>query len=88
MTPEEQREDMRSMEGDPVLRVATPAARPVLDGDPGEILAGASLVLTGSAGLTLVLGGRPAAAPRLDPHDRPGDFGRGSAARPRSAGSP
>ena len=58
-TPEQQREDRRVMEGDPaVLRQAVPG-REVCAGDSADVLAGASLVLTGPAGLTLVLAGGP-----------------------------
>ena len=59
MTPEEQREDQRAMEGDPALRARRRRLARAWNGDPGEILAGASLVLTGPAGLTLVLAGGP-----------------------------
>ncbi|MBV8232549.1 MAG: EscU/YscU/HrcU family type III secretion system export apparatus switch protein [Planctomycetaceae bacterium] len=59
MTPEEQREDQRATEGDPALRARRRRLARAWNGDPGEILAGASLVLTGPAGLTLVLAGGP-----------------------------
>jgi flagellar biosynthetic protein FlhB len=59
MTPEEQREDIRSMEGDPVLRSRRRQLARSWRADPGEVLVGASLVLTGPAGLTLVIGGGP-----------------------------
>jgi flagellar biosynthetic protein FlhB len=59
MTPEEHREDMRSTEGDPVLRSRRRHLARSWRADPGEVLAGASLLLTGPAGLTLVIGGGP-----------------------------
>jgi flagellar biosynthetic protein FlhB len=58
-TPEEHREDQRSMEGDPALRARRRRVARSWRGDSAELLAGASLVLTGPAGLTLVLAGGP-----------------------------
>lgn len=58
-TPEEHREDQRSMEGDPGLRARRRRLARSWRGDSAELLAGASLVLTGPAGLTLVLSGGP-----------------------------
>src|SRR5262245_33432338 len=58
-TPEEHREDQRSMEGDPALRARRRRVARSWLGDSPEILAGASLVLTGPAGLTLILAGGP-----------------------------
>jgi flagellar biosynthetic protein FlhB len=59
MTPEEFREDQRSMEGDPALRAQRRRIAKTLRGDPGELLAGASLLLTGPGGLALILAGGP-----------------------------
>lgn len=58
-TPEEHREDQRSMEGDPALRARRRRLARSWRGDAPELLAGASLILTGPAGLTLVLAGGP-----------------------------
>jgi flagellar biosynthetic protein FlhB len=59
MTPDEQREDQRAMEGDPALRAQRRRVARTLRTDPGEVLIGASLVLTGTAGLTLIVVGGP-----------------------------
>ena len=59
LTPEEQREDQRATEGDPALRARRRQFARTWRGDSPELLAGASLVLTGPAGLTLVLAGGP-----------------------------
>jgi flagellar biosynthetic protein FlhB len=59
MTPEEAREDQRSMEGDPALRALRRRIVKTWRGEPGERLAGASLLLTGPGGLALVLAGGP-----------------------------
>jgi flagellar biosynthetic protein FlhB len=59
MTPEEHREDQRSMEGDPALRARRRRIARSWRGDSAEVLTGATLVLNGSAGLTLVLAGGP-----------------------------
>jgi flagellar biosynthetic protein FlhB len=59
MTPDEQREDQRSMEGDPALRAQRRRVARTMRADPGEVLTGAALVLTGAAGLTLIVGGGP-----------------------------
>jgi flagellar biosynthetic protein FlhB len=58
-TPEEQREDQRVMEGDPAARAQRRRAARSMRGDSPELLAGAALVLTGAAGLTLILAGGP-----------------------------
>jgi len=58
-TPQEQREDIRVMEGDVSLRAKRRGLARAWRGDAPELLAGASLVLTGSDGLTLVLAGGP-----------------------------
>src|SRR5512135_663836 len=59
MTPEECREDQRSMEGDPALRAQRRRIAATWRGDPGALLAGASLLLTGPGGLALILAGGP-----------------------------
>ncbi|HWE36634.1 MAG TPA: EscU/YscU/HrcU family type III secretion system export apparatus switch protein [Isosphaeraceae bacterium] len=62
-TPEEHREDLRAVEGDPALRSRRRRLAESWRRDPAEALVGASFLLTGPAGLTLVLGGGP--PPRL-----------------------
>jgi flagellar biosynthesis protein FlhB len=58
-TPHEQREDQRVMEGDLSLRARRRRLARAWRGDAPELLAGASLILGGSNGLTLVLTGGP-----------------------------
>jgi flagellar biosynthesis protein FlhB len=58
-TPEEQREDQRVMEGDPAARAQRRRAARSMRGDSPELLAGAALLLSGPAGLTLVIAGGP-----------------------------
>jgi flagellar biosynthetic protein FlhB len=58
-TPAQQREDRRVMEGDPAARAQRRSLAKSWRSDSAEILAGASLVLAGSRGLTLVLTGGP-----------------------------
>ncbi len=59
MTPEEHREDQKSLDGDPKVRASRRRlAQALRDGTP-ELLAGASLVLLGDAGLVVVLSGGP-----------------------------
>ncbi len=58
-TPEEQREDLRVMEGDVSLRAKRRRLAKAWRGDAPELLAGASLILNGNDGLTLVLAGGP-----------------------------
>ncbi|WP_406698737.1 EscU/YscU/HrcU family type III secretion system export apparatus switch protein [Singulisphaera sp. Ch08] len=58
-TSEEHREDQRSAEGDPALRSKRRRLVKAWRGDSPELLTGASLVLTGPSGLTLVLAGGP-----------------------------
>lgn len=59
LTPEQQREDLRAMEGDPALRARRRRIARTWRGDAPELLAGASLILGGAGGLTIVLGGGP-----------------------------
>jgi flagellar biosynthetic protein FlhB len=58
-TPEQAREDRRVMEGDPAARSQRRSVARTWRGDAPELLAGASLLLTGPGGLTLVLAGGP-----------------------------
>jgi flagellar biosynthesis protein FlhB len=59
LTQDESRQDLRSMEGDPALRARRRQLARSWRGDPAEALAGASLLLTGHSGLTVVLSGSP-----------------------------
>ena len=58
-TAEEQREDQRMMEGDLPLRARRRRIARAWRGDAPELLAGASLILCGTHGLTVVLAGGP-----------------------------
>jgi flagellar biosynthetic protein FlhB len=58
-TPEEQREDQRVMEGDLNLRSKRRRLARAWRGDAPELLAGASLMIAGTGGLTVVLAGGP-----------------------------
>ncbi len=58
-TPQEQREDQRTMEGDVAVRAQRRRIAHAWRSDTPDLLAGASLVLTGPGGLTLVLSGGP-----------------------------
>lgn len=62
-TSEEHREDQRSAEGDPALRSKRRRLVKAWRGDSPELLTGASLILTGPSGLTLVLAGGPPPRP-------------------------
>lgn len=57
MTPDEHREDQKSVEGDPALRARRQRAAKSRRVDPGAALAGARIVLTGGPGLAVVLAG-------------------------------
>jgi flagellar biosynthetic protein FlhB len=59
MTPEEEREDLRSTEGDPALRAQRRRIARTWRADSGNVLSGAALVLTGASGLTLIIAGGP-----------------------------
>jgi flagellar biosynthetic protein FlhB len=59
LTPEQQREDQRAMEGDPALRARRRRVARGWRGDAPELLAGASLALGGAGGLAVLLGGGP-----------------------------
>ena len=87
-TAEEQREDQRMMEGDLPLRARRRRIARAWRGDAPELLAGASLILGGAHGLTVVLaGGRPPAASRSGPWPR-GTRASPFAGRCRPRGSP
>ncbi|HEV3165318.1 MAG TPA: EscU/YscU/HrcU family type III secretion system export apparatus switch protein [Isosphaeraceae bacterium] len=58
-TSQEQREDQRAEDGDPALRARRRQLAQAWHVDPAEMLPGASLVLMGSGGLTVVLAGGP-----------------------------
>ena len=58
-TPEEQREDQRVLEGDVTARAQRRRIARAWRGDSPELLAGASLVLHGTGGLTVILSGGP-----------------------------
>jgi flagellar biosynthesis protein FlhB len=58
-TPEERREDQRVLEGDVTARAQRRRLARAWRGDAPELLAGASLALHGSGGLTLILSGGP-----------------------------
>ncbi len=58
-TTEEQREDRRVIEGDPAARAQRRRISREFRAHSPDLLTGASLILTGTAGLTLVLGGGP-----------------------------
>jgi flagellar biosynthetic protein FlhB len=86
LTPEEHREDLRATEGDPALRARRRRASQAIRGGSGEGLVGASVVLTGPAGLTVVLAGGPpprAVAVRAIVTGPPGDRLRQLAAQKR-----
>ena len=63
LTPDEQREDLRSTEGDPSLRSRRRRLAQFWRGDPAELLTGSTLLLTGPTGLTIVLSGGPPPRP-------------------------
>jgi flagellar biosynthesis protein FlhB len=58
-TPDEQREEQRTVDGDPELRARRLRVARERLRDPSAGLRGASLVLVGPAGLTVLLGGDP-----------------------------
>ena len=58
-TAQEQREDQRVIEGDPAARAQRRQMARAWRGDSPELLAGASLMLTGPGGLTIILSGGP-----------------------------
>ena len=58
-TTQEQREDRRVIEGDPAARAQRRRISREFRAHSPDVLTGASLILGGTAGLTLVLGGGP-----------------------------
>lgn len=62
-TSEEHREDQRTAEGDPALRSKRRSLAKAWRGDSPELLNGASLVVTGPGGLTVILAGGPPPRP-------------------------
>jgi flagellar biosynthetic protein FlhB len=62
-TPEQSREDLRSTEGDPALRARRLRLARAWRLDPAEVFAGATLVVTGPPGLTVILSGGPPPRP-------------------------
>lgn len=59
MTADEHRADLRAADGDPALRARRRNLAKSLRGDAPELLAGASLTITGPADLAIVLAGGP-----------------------------
>ena len=59
MSPEEHREELRSLDGDPSLRARRRRLAEQWRHDPNEVLAEATLVLTAPESLVVVLGGGP-----------------------------
>ncbi len=59
LTPDEHREDLRAADGDPGLRARRRRQARALRGDAPELLAGATLAVTGPSGLIVILGGGP-----------------------------
>ncbi|WP_165232002.1 EscU/YscU/HrcU family type III secretion system export apparatus switch protein [Aquisphaera insulae] len=58
-TPDEHREDQKALEGDLSLRARRRRMARAWRGDAPELLAGATLIVTGANGLTIILGGGP-----------------------------
>ena len=56
-TPEESREDAKAVDGDPAVRARRLSLAKSWKADPGEVLKGAILIVTGPSGLAVVLGG-------------------------------
>jgi flagellar biosynthesis protein FlhB len=59
LTPDQHREDLRAADGDPALRTRRRRQAQALRGDAPELLAGASLAVTGASGLIIILAGGP-----------------------------
>lgn len=57
VTPDQQREDQKAVDGDPAVRSRRNRLSRSWRSDPSDLLDGAALLLTGPAGLTVVLGG-------------------------------
>ena len=75
-TAQEQREDQRTMEGDVAVRAQRRRIALAWRSDPAELLAGASLVLTGPGHLTVVLSGGPPPKPVAIRTTASGEAGR------------
>jgi flagellar biosynthetic protein FlhB len=58
-TPDEQRNEQKAIDGDPSVRSRRAQLARNWMRDPGELIAGTSLVLEGRAGLTVLLAGSP-----------------------------
>ena len=59
LTPDEAREDRKATDGDPALRGRRRRIARAMRGDSPELLVGATLIVTGADGLTVILGGGP-----------------------------
>lgn len=57
VTPDQQREDQKAVDGDPAVRSRRQRLARARRSDPGEVLTAAVVVVTGPAGLAVVLGG-------------------------------
>ncbi|WZO99202.1 EscU/YscU/HrcU family type III secretion system export apparatus switch protein [Isosphaeraceae bacterium EP7] len=64
-TPEESRQEAKASDGDPALRTRRRKQAEAWRKEPTDALVGARLILTGPAGLTLVLSGGPPPKPIL-----------------------
>ncbi|GIW86020.1 MAG: hypothetical protein KatS3mg108_0344 [Isosphaeraceae bacterium] len=62
-TPQEQREEQRAIDGDPAIRSRRHQLARAWLRDPGELRAGAALVVTGPQGLSVLISGGPPPAP-------------------------
>jgi flagellar biosynthetic protein FlhB len=87
-TAEEHREDQRMMEGDVAVRAKRRRLARAWRGDAPELLAGASMILTGSNGLTLVLAGGPPPAKIFVRTAAQGNTGQRLRAAPAAASLP
>jgi flagellar biosynthetic protein FlhB len=58
-TPDEQRAEQKAIDGDPAVRSRRAQLARSWLRDPGEMLAGTAMVVTGKAGLTVLLAGSP-----------------------------
>ena len=59
LTPEQQREEQKAIDGDPAIRSRRVQTARAWIKDPGDILTGAALLLTGSGGLSILIAGSP-----------------------------
>ncbi len=58
VSPDQNREEQKAVDGDPAVRSRRQRIARSWRSDPSEVLAGASLLLTGPGGLAVVLGGQ------------------------------